>query len=231
VKFDLVIMDFDGTLCATHEAIAKCLSVTFEGFGTPAPAYRVIADTIALGIDLRETITSLNPILSENDVEEWIRSYRHLYNSGLGQGGTYLFPGVYDTLSALKESGCKIVIVSNKGEVAIQAALMEFGIASLVDLLVGDRPGLPGKPDAACYREVINPALPNIIPARTLVIGDTAADIRFARNIGAAACWAAYGYGDQALCRALRPEFEIARLTELCALASTSGLMQPVSGI
>ena len=55
-------------------------------------------------------------------------------------------------------------------------------------------------------------------PRRVLIVGDTEADILFAKNAGLRSCWASYGYGDEAVCKALAPEFilpDIARLPGL----------------
>ena len=43
----------------------------------------------------------------------------------------------------------------------------------------------------------------------------TDVDIRYARHIGATACWAAYGYGDPDECRLLHPEFIAASPNEI----------------
>jgi phosphoglycolate phosphatase len=58
---------------------------------------------------------------------------------------------------------------------------------------------------------------------RVLVVGDTDIDLRFALNIGAAGCWAEYGYGHHASCRALRPAYTIA---DISAVTSVCGLVQ-----
>jgi phosphoglycolate phosphatase len=59
-----------------------------------------------------------------------------------------------------------------------------------------------------------------------LMIGDTSADIAFARAVGIKSCWASYGYGDRETCRALAPDYEIASISDLIAIVSpaiTSG--------
>lgn len=51
-----------------------------------------------------------------------------------------------------------------------------------------------------------------------LVVGDTEADIRYARNIGARSVWCSYGYGEQERCRELKPEFVVGGLEEVKGL-------------
>lgn len=214
----LCIFDFDGTLCATHEAIAYCLNRTFEHYGEPLPSSEAITATIRTGIGLSETFAALRTnSLNAGDSDGWVATYRALYNGGDGQARSYLFPGVEDVLAHLKERGCRIAVVSNKGEVAVREALAHYGIADYVDLAVCDRPGVARKPDPASYRQIIAPAFPDIAPAETIVIGDTAADIVYARNVGARACWAGYGYGDGEICSSLQPDVTLERIADLKA--------------
>ncbi|HEY6375047.1 MAG TPA: HAD hydrolase-like protein, partial [Edaphobacter sp.] len=54
------------------------------------------------------------------------------------------------------------------------------------------------------------------------VVGDTETDILFAKNANLLSCWATYGYGDARRCKALSPDFELHKLTDLPALITTS---------
>jgi len=58
------------------------------------------------------------------------------------------------------------------------------------------------------------------------MVGDTEADLHFARDVGIRSCWASYGYGDHDGCRALAPDYEIATfpgLLEIVLLARGLG--------
>jgi phosphoglycolate phosphatase len=216
----LAIFDFDGTLCATHDAIVHCIGLSFEHHGRKAPSSSRIHETISRGIGLADTFRALDAAgADDNDVlDAWVRIYREYYNSDHGRSRTYLFPDARSVLQAISRAGICIVVVSNKGERAIQIALEQFQITPFVSLLVCDRPGAKMKPDPACFTEIIQPALGVIPPDQTIVIGDTVADIQFARNIGARSCWASYGYGEPAQCCALAPDNVLSSLTELGAV-------------
>jgi phosphoglycolate phosphatase len=215
---ELYIFDFDGTLCATHEAIAHCLLRTFDYYSEPQPAAAAITAAIRSGIGLAETFARLrNHGLQPHEADGWAATYREFYNSGDGQGRTYLFPGVEEALAHVRDSGGAIAVVSNKGEVSVRHALAHFGIARYVDLVVGDRPGIASKPNPGSYHQIIAPAFPGITPAETMIIGDTAADIVYARNIGAVACWACYGYGDAEWCSGLAPDIILEDIGDLKA--------------
>jgi len=59
------------------------------------------------------------------------------------------------------------------------------------------------------------PLLAKPAAEEVLVVGDTEWDLFFARNGGLKSCWGAYGYGDPEECRALRPHYVIAAITDL----------------
>jgi len=224
-KYRLLILDFDGTLCVTHEAIIYCIRQTFAAFDVPRPEEADMRRTIGMGIGLEETFASLNPMLHSEQVSSlssWITTYRRIYNSGEGQARTHLFPNVRSVLRKVSDSGIAVVLWSNKGEVAVRAAMERFRIAEFISLAACDAPGIQKKPAPDSFKRVIRPAFPHIAPAETLVVGDTAADILFARNVVADSCWASYGYGRAEECLPLKPTFTIQRFTDLRMILFTS---------
>lgn len=191
---------------------------TFVRFASPPPPADTIKHTISMGITLEETIRYINPGVSAGSIAEWIGEYRRLYNSGDGERRTFLFDGVKDVLAQLGAMAVPTVLVSNKGIVAIKSALARFELTRYFELIVGDTGGGPKKPDAGLYLHHIAPFLPGIDPCETVVMGDTKADLLFARNIGALACWAAYGYGIEAECLAFNPEYVVSQPSDLAAV-------------
>jgi phosphoglycolate phosphatase len=191
----LCILDFDGTLCGTHDAIAFCIDATFDHYGVPRPAVERREAVIETGVVMAEAMAILNAGTPyERDHEEWAATYRALYREH-GLAHSHLFPGVRDALERLKASGRTLVIASNKAPASVDMALAHFGLAPFIDLAVCDPQGVPKKPSPASYTQLIAPAFPDIEPHETIMVGDTAADHGFARNIGAYFAWASYGYG------------------------------------
>lgn len=192
----LCILDFDGTLCGTRDAIAFCIDGTFDHYGVPRPGLERREAVIETGVVMAEAMAILNAGTSyERDSEQWAATYRALYREH-GLARSHLFPGVREALERLNASGRSLVIASNKAPASVDMALAHFGLAPFVDLAVCDPQGVPKKPDPASYTRLIAPAFPGIAPHETVMVGDTAADRGFARNIGAYFAWASYGYGD-----------------------------------
>jgi phosphoglycolate phosphatase len=209
--FDLLLVDFDGTLCATRQAIVHCLRATLTELVGETPHDAELDVVIGRGIALEETFHHLAPHALDGDdtlLPRLVKTYRDRYARD-GDSLTTLFEGWPDALAAISAAGVAVAIVSNKGPKAVQAALAQFGIDRQVAMVVGDTPGLAKKPDPAVFNQVIRPAYPDVPVSRILVVGDTDADIRLARNAGLVSCWARYGYGDPVLCRSLAPDLVI----------------------
>ena len=173
------------------------------------------------GLPLQESFFVLDRNLraERTALSEIIKTYRKIY---LDEGAplTKPFVGVRDTLQDIHARGTKCVVVSNKGIGAIRQSLDQSQLSPFVDLVFGDEPGLPKKPDPAI---VVNHILPRYAPLRReqmLVVGDTEIDILLAKRTGIACCWVSYGYGDTDRCRALKPDHEISSIEELPALVA-----------
>ncbi|KAF8247318.1 pyrophosphatase ppaX [Wilcoxina mikolae CBS 423.85] len=223
----LVVFDFDGTLFDTHTSIVHCMSRTFTHLSPPGtscnshPSLEAIRAIITTGSGLSETFEALHagPI---PDMDHWITTYRSFYVSE-GLALVAPFPYAEELLKRLKAKGIPLAIVSNKGIGALEAVLKHVKMEGMVDLLLGDMMGVKKKPDPMSFNEIIAPkfsqaeGLENgkLNPKDVLVVGDTEADLLYAKNIGAAACWVRFGYGENEECEKLGPDFIVDSLEEL----------------
>ena len=123
---DTLLLDFDGTVCATAPAIRFSLETAFSELCVDVPDPRRIEIAIGSGLTLLETIQFLHPS-SNIPREESLRlerRYREVYSS---EGCQYevLFSGAEETLEECARHA-KIVVLSNKGLKAIEAAIDRF---------------------------------------------------------------------------------------------------------
>ncbi|MCP3968142.1 MAG: HAD family hydrolase [Lentisphaerae bacterium] len=214
-KYELLIFDFDGTLCATHNAIIEAMKQTFEFYKQPILDIDKITTTI--GKSLEDTLFILSDgklIKNEAVVKEWIKTYRDFYSS-IWKEHTSLFDNVKEICADYIQKGIKIVVISNKGLDAINGALNYYGIMEYVSFVVGDEKGINKKPDSMPYDKIIEPNFPEIKKENILMIGDTDADLEFAKNINVDACWCKYGYGNIKKCEELKPKYSITSFNEL----------------
>ncbi|KAJ6781069.1 hypothetical protein PWT90_03050 [Aphanocladium album] len=230
----LVIFDFDGTLFDTHESISHSIKLTFDALSpTQTPSESEVQRYISSGTGLSDTFRALTasvgvPFDQETEAR-WTAKYREVYATD-GQALIKPFPGAEALLRHLARREIPVAIVSNKGVAAVVTALERGGLADCVprELIVGDStPGATRKPDPSSYTAVLLPAVqarwyggvPGGLDAgKVLEVGDTVADVQFARNIGAKSCWCRFGYGDAKACEELKPDYVVDSLEEVAAI-------------
>jgi phosphoglycolate phosphatase len=220
-KYKVIVFDYDGTLFDTRPAIFHCIQRAFAKCRRPIPALEAVAGTVRTGLPLQETFFVLDKNLraERTALNEIIKTYRQIYldeSTPLSKP----FAGVRDTLRDIHAIGAKCVVVSNKGIAAIRQSLDQNRLSSFVDVVFGDEPGLPKKPDPAILLDHILPRYAQLQREQTVGVGDTEIDILLARRTGIPCCWASYGYGETERCRALEPEHEISSIEELPALVA-----------
>ena len=216
-KYKLLIFDFDGTLCATHEAIIDCVNKAYQAIDKEPPNPILTDSTIRAGLGMEGTIKQLSPALADFEASKLLSHYEALYLQE-GEKKSAPFPNAQETLIKLASAGFILTVVSNKTLMAVESALAHFHLKQYIAIVVGDTKSLKKKPDVMAYTRFIQPLHPHITPKEILVIGDTTADLLFAHHIGADACWAEYGYGDASACRQLRPAYTLKKLSDILAL-------------
>jgi phosphoglycolate phosphatase len=206
-RYSAIIFDFDGTLFDTRQAISKTLEETFRRLAVSSPDGEQVRQIISQGINLEETFRQLLPERAPDlAIEDCVQVYREIYNSGVGIEASVPFPETPGALAEIHDRRVPVAVVSNKGEESVLKILEFFELRSFVDLVVAAKDEHPTKPDPRTFHDRIRPQLGSEACERVLVVGDTDVDIRFAREIDAGACWAAYGYGSRAKCEALGPD-------------------------
>ena len=220
--FELIIFDFDGTLADSAPGIAACMRAAFESCDLRPPSLEDVRGRI--GLNLEEAIRQLIRDRRDVDVADVAARYRELHES-VAAPATALFPGTENVLSALDVTGIRLAVVSQKARRGLKQLLNQFAIDGYFDLVLGSDDVTAPKPQAALYESHIAHRCGDVPRDRVLVVGDTDIDLRFAANVGSRSCWATYGYGHAASCRALNPTYTIADITcviSVCGLSPSS---------
>ena len=211
-----IILDFDGTLASSLEGIWTCMRETLTHNNDAAPTPRQVRQTI--GLTLEESMHRLTEGRCEEPLtSEMVKHYRTLHTTKAAPL-TRLFDGAIPTLAKLRVLNIFTILVSNKGRAGLHQLTVQLKITNYIDIVISAEDAPYRKPDARLYTEHIAPLLPTTPDSQTLVVGDTETDILFAKNANLLSCWATYGYGDTQRCKALSPNFELQKLTDLPAL-------------
>jgi phosphoglycolate phosphatase len=208
------LIDFDGTLCDTRPAINCALQELFQHACRSIPDGVDVLSLIGNGHTIQETLLILG--VADHLIPEWVSAYRRLYTQH--ERMARLFDGVAETLAILQSKGHRLVLLSNKGRLAVDSAVQALDIGRYFDLILAEQPGQPGKPDPSVFRQRIAPVFPNLLPSECIMVGDTRTDLQFAKAIGSLACFAAYGYGQAQACQAIGYDFRLEQFADILAI-------------
>jgi phosphoglycolate phosphatase len=187
----LVVWDVDGTLVDSRETIFESMQSAFAAAGLPRPLYAAVRQVVGLG--LVEGIGVLLPGAEPEVLERAADAYREAFGSRVRQSGYIepLYDGAAETLDRLRAAGWKIAMATGKSRRGVETIIRMHGWADLFDSTHCSDDG-PGKPHPAMVLEAMK-AL-GVRPERTIVVGDTAHDMRMAKAAGAYAQGVSWGF-------------------------------------
>jgi phosphoglycolate phosphatase len=210
-RFDLVVLDLDGTLVDSEAQLVGLVNETLAAHGLPRADPRAVAATIGLPLDevFRQAVAperhaALAPLCAwyraRADAMEFVRRFR-------------LFPDVSETLTMLRRGGAKLAIGTSKGRATTLDIAAHCGIDALLDDVIGGDCVTYGKP----HPEMVERARTRfgVAHERTLMVGDTPFDVRMGQAAGVPTCAVSYGMHSGDSLRALQPDFVIDRFMEL----------------
>jgi len=165
---------------------------------------------------LAQMVVELGYRLSPAQLDRFLDTYRAYYNRH-GVRHTYTYPGVVETLRHLTST--TFGVVTTKSPHHAQAALRILNMASFFRHVQGTTPDLMPKPAP----DTIFAALQTLQcdPSKTLMVGDTPADIEAGRAAGIKTCAAAYGFGNLQALQSAAPDYWITCFTDLTKIISS----------
>ncbi|MBR7185360.1 MAG: HAD family hydrolase [Clostridia bacterium] len=195
--YKALIFDLDGTLADTLPAILTALNATMRRFGYPEHDLDALRTFINNGA--RMLVTRAMPMSERNDaqIDAVLADYDRAYAACYGQT-TETYPGITAAITALHSRGYRIAVLSNKQDHMVKGLCAQL-LPGLIDLAIGQRPGIPTKPDPTVPLEMA--AALGAAPAEIAFIGDSDVDIRTAQNAGFLPVGVAWGYRSPALLR------------------------------
>ena len=180
-----VIFDLDGTLLYTLDSILYPLNATLASEGLKEITIDQCRDFIGDGARLlvRRAVGESGDVDNET-IERVLREYNAAYNSD-PLPYTYPYDGITSLVDGLVDAGITVGVVTNKPEpTAIQLVRHFFG--DKVAFVRGGRSGAVLKPDPTDTLDALTSH--GGVPSECAFVGDTAVDVRTARNMRAALC-------------------------------------------
>jgi phosphoglycolate phosphatase len=128
-------------------------------------------------------------------LEELFAEFIRVYADDIATHST-IWPGVESALDALAASGARLVVCTNKPSRLSNLLLDALGLLPRFEAVIGPDMVPNRKPHADHYLHAIRAVSGD--PARSLMVGDSAADIGSAHAAGAPCAIVSFGYTDTA---------------------------------
>ena len=188
----LIVFDLDGTLIdSRHDLADAANALIVEGGGQPL-AVDAITAMVGEGAPLLVR-RALKAAGLDLDLREALPRFLELYDERL-LVHTLLYDGTREMLDRLA-AVAPLAILTNKPQRPTERILEGLGIASLFTWVVGGDTAHGRKPDPAGLAHIV--AAAGATAGETLMVGDSAIDLRTARAAGTRVCLVSYGFGFQ----------------------------------
>ena len=105
---------------------------------------------------------------------------------------THPYEGIPQLIESLAERGVKIAVASNKFQAGTEQLIRSFFPDVEFVAVLGQREGIPLKPDPQIDREII--AAAGVEPSETMHIGDSGVDMQTARAAGVKSVGVTWGF-------------------------------------
>jgi phosphoglycolate phosphatase len=193
-RYDLVIFDFDGTLSDSGNWFLSILDDLARRF-----RFRSVTDDEIEALRNKTT----REVIAQLGISRWKLPFIATHVRRRFAGSTdqiALFDGVRAMLSALSDSGVRMMVCSSNSEANVRAVFGPEDSARFEHYYCGS--GLFGK--VRKFRRVI--ADTGLAPTAILSIGDETRDIDAARETGLAAGAVLWGYANPDALMAMKPD-------------------------
>jgi len=186
----LLVFDLDGTLIDSRRDLADAANALIvERGGTPLPV-DAIASMVGEGAALLVR-RALKAAGTDLQIDRDLPRFLELYDERL-LAHTRLYDGTREMLEALRPHAT-LAILTNKPQWPTEEILDGLGIAHLFSHVVGGDTTHGRKPDPAGLHHLM--AVTGASTNETMMIGDSAIDLRTARAASVRVCLVAYGFG------------------------------------
>lgn len=207
----LALIDLDGTLVDTLPDMAYCIDQMLKALGLPPVGPECVREWVGDGID-----TLVQRALGE-DADELhfataLSTFARLYGQHTSSRSR-IYDGVLSALEFLRSAGVERACVTNKASAFTEKLLAELNLEEHFSLVIGGDTLARKKPDPL---PLLHAARHFGVTAReTLLIGDSANDVKAARAAGMPVVCVSYGYNHGDPIRESMPDAVIDSLAEL----------------
>ncbi|HYD86138.1 MAG TPA: phosphoglycolate phosphatase [Vitreimonas sp.] len=190
-----IVFDLDGTLVDTAPDIVRALNETLALEGLPRVKLEAARTMVGQGARalIERAAARAGVSFRDERLDQLTETFVSFYRTDIARDSR-AFPGVAAALEDLAASGAKFAVCTNKRTDLSHALLQALGMSDWFATIVGADAVADRKPHPDHYRAAVARAGGTV--RRSVMIGDTIADIAAARGAGAPVAAVAFGYCD-----------------------------------
>ena len=190
-RVKLAIFDLDGTLLDTIGDLAASCDAVMQMNGLPQHTTDEYRQMVGRGILRLVEAAIPEQMRSPEYVEKVRRDFVAYYLDHIDLH-THPYNGIPELINAMTERGVKIAVASNKFQAGTERLIRSFFPGVEFVAVLGQRVGVPLKPDPQIDLEIIEAA--GVEPSETLHIGDSGVDMQTAHAAGVRAVGVTWGF-------------------------------------
>ena len=207
----VIIFDFDGTLCDTRSNIIIAFRATMEHLGLDMRDEDTCGATI--GLTLRDGFKSMYPEFDDAKIDYCVETYRQIFAERRKELMPDLFPGVKETLEALRKRGHRMTIATSRLTDSLMLFMRHHGIDHYFEYAVGSDSVTHHKPHPEPALKTLREL--NIAPSEAIMVGDMPVDIAMAHNAGIRAIGVDYGNATREELEAAEADWIVDSITKI----------------
>jgi phosphoglycolate phosphatase len=193
-RTSLIIFDLDGTLVDSRDAILSSIRHALNDVGLASLDFdetRAVQQDLAS--TLREACQNSANVISENQIQSFIRSYR-AHHSKEPHRTMRVYDGVIDSLAELSKK-CDLAVATTKHSPQARHIVETLNLSHFFSVIQGTDPGMRYKPEPDILHAVLQLRGANAYEAA--YVGDSPHDMMAAHAAGMRAVGAVYGFAGQ----------------------------------
>lgn len=213
MRYELVIFDLDGTILDTLEDLTDSMNHALEKYGYPSRTIEEIRSFVGNGL-MMLVRRAIAPETDEAMIQTVFTELKSYYKEHCADK-TKPYDGMMELLEMLKKEGCRLAVVSNKADYAVQI-LCEQYFPGIFDMTVGEKENVRKKPAPDSVNAVLRELQTD--KENAVYVGDSEVDIETAKNAGLDAVLVSWGFRDTEFLRERGAERLAGTIEELSLL-------------
>ena len=192
MAYQTAVFDLDGTLLDTLEDLYRAVNAALDRHSLPRRTRNEVRLFVGNGVEL--LIRRAVPAgCDEETILATLTDFKATY-AAICKDNTKPYDGILPMLTALRDKGIRVAVVSNKFDAATKALCAEY-FGDLVEVAIGERADVRKKPAPDTVLEALKEL--GVTAVDAVYIGDSDVDIRTAENCGMDCLSVTWGLRDE----------------------------------